>query len=55
MFTRSERLQQFVTDAEPPFITRLLALARWDWPVETITRHQRVITTGSVEELASLA
>ena len=55
MVTRAERLAEFITDAEPPFIARLLALARWNWPVEKITRHARVIATGSIEELTSLA
>jgi virginiamycin A acetyltransferase len=36
-------------------IARLLDLAWWDWPIEKITKHARVIATGSVEELASLA
>ena len=55
MVGRVERLAGLAADADPPFITRLLALARWDWPVEKITRHARVIAMGSVEELASLA
>ena len=55
MVTRAERLAEFITDAEPPFIARLLALAWWDWPVEKITRHRRVTGTESVKQLASLA
>jgi hypothetical protein len=51
MVTRAERLQHFITDAEPPFIARLLGLAWWDWPVEKITRHARVIATGTVDDL----
>ena len=55
MVSRAERLERSITGAEPPFIARLLALAWWDWPVEKITRHARVIATGSIEELTSLA
>lgn len=32
-------------------VATLLRLAWWDWPVERITRHARVIATGSVAEL----
>ena len=32
-------------------IARLLELCWWNWPVETITRHARVIATGSVDDL----
>jgi virginiamycin A acetyltransferase len=32
-------------------IARLLELCWWNWPIETITRHARVIATGSVADL----
>ena len=32
-------------------IASLLELCWWNWPVETITRHARVIATGSVDDL----
>jgi virginiamycin A acetyltransferase len=32
-------------------IARLLELCWWNWPIETITRHARVIATGSVDDL----
>jgi virginiamycin A acetyltransferase len=32
-------------------IARLLELRWWDWPIETITRHARVIATGTVYDL----
>ena len=35
----------------PEAVERLLALAWWDWPVETITRHVRLITNGKVAAL----
>ncbi|MEU8887134.1 CatB-related O-acetyltransferase [Streptomyces sp. NPDC048442] len=36
-------------------IERLLALAWWDWPVEHLTEHVRVIMAGSVDELEAVA
>ncbi|MFJ6696537.1 CatB-related O-acetyltransferase [Streptomyces sp. NPDC091272] len=36
-------------------IERLLALAWWDWPVEHLTQHVRVVMAGSVEELEAVA
>lgn len=36
-------------------IARLLDLAWWDWPVERITRHARVIAAGTVDELEKAA
>lgn len=36
-------------------VTRLLAVAWWDWPVELITRHIRTIMSGSVDALEAAA
>ena len=36
-------------------VSRLLALAWWDWPVEHISEHVRTIMSGSVEELVAVA
>lgn len=36
-------------------IERLLALSWWDWPIETITKHARLIATGSVIDLENAA
>jgi virginiamycin A acetyltransferase len=37
-------------------VARLLQVRWWDWPVERITRHARVLATGSVADLeAALA
>ncbi|MFI0978168.1 CatB-related O-acetyltransferase [Streptomyces sp. NPDC021093] len=36
-------------------IKRLLALAWWDWPVEHLTEHVRVVMAGNVEELEAVA
>ncbi|MGA8114974.1 MAG: CatB-related O-acetyltransferase [Actinocatenispora sp.] len=36
-------------------ITRLLAVAWWDWPVADITRQIRTIMSGSVDELEAVA
>lgn len=36
-------------------IARLLAVAWWDWPVEHITAHVRVIMSGSVADLEAAA
>jgi virginiamycin A acetyltransferase len=33
-------------------IQRLLDLCWWDWPIEQITKHARVIATGSVDDLS---
>ncbi|MFJ9605895.1 CatB-related O-acetyltransferase [Kitasatospora sp. NPDC101176] len=38
-----------------PDVTRLLALAWWDWPVEHLTRHLRTVMSGTVEELEAAA
>ncbi len=35
----------------PEAVERLLALAWWDWPVATITRHVRLIAKGDVAAL----
>ncbi|WP_018635916.1 CatB-related O-acetyltransferase [Parafrankia elaeagni] len=36
-------------------VTRLLALAWWDWPIEHITRHIRTIMAGTVDDLEAAA
>ncbi len=36
-------------------IARLLELAWWDWPIERITRHARLIATGTPAQLADAA
>ena len=36
-------------------VRELLAIAWWDWPVEAITEHLRVIASGTVGELARIA
>nr|WP_258067595.1 CatB-related O-acetyltransferase [Pseudoclavibacter sp. RFBI5] len=36
-------------------VRTLLEVAWWDWPLEAITEHVRVISDGSVAELASIA
>ncbi|GGL06527.1 acetyltransferase [Nocardia jinanensis] len=36
-------------------IARLLAVAWWDWPVEHITEHVRVIMSGSIADLEAAA
>lgn len=36
-------------------IETLLAAAWWDWPIETISEHVRVIADGSVSEIAAIA
>ena len=36
-------------------IARLLDLAWWDWPVPHLTRHIRVIMSGTVDELEAVA
>jgi len=33
-------------------IQRLLDLCWWDWPIEQVTKHARVIATGSVNDLS---
>lgn len=38
-----------------PQIHQLLDAAWWDWPIDEVTRHLRVISDGSVDELARLA
>ncbi|MEU8466320.1 CatB-related O-acetyltransferase [Streptomyces sp. NPDC029003] len=36
-------------------IARLLRIAWWDWPVERISAHLRVIMSGTVDELEAIA
>ena len=36
-------------------VTRLLAVAWWDWPVEHITRHVRTIMAGDIDQLEAAA
>ncbi|QIS08749.1 CatB-related O-acetyltransferase [Nocardia arthritidis] len=36
-------------------VARLLALAWWDWPLEHITEHVRIIMSGSIDDLAAVA
>ncbi|GLV98911.1 acetyltransferase [Streptomyces lavendulae subsp. lavendulae] len=36
-------------------VARLLRVAWWDWPVEHITAHVRVIMSGTVDELEAVA
>ncbi|MEV5612373.1 CatB-related O-acetyltransferase [Streptomyces sp. NPDC052225] len=36
---------------EPSVVERLVELAWWDWPLETVTEHVRLIMSGSVEAL----
>ncbi|WP_371030913.1 CatB-related O-acetyltransferase [Pseudoclavibacter sp. JSM 162008] len=36
-------------------IEALIDVAWWDWPIETITEHVRVIADGSVSDLAAIA
>lgn len=36
-------------------INRLLALAWWDWPLQDITQHIRVIMAGSIDDLEAAA
>ena len=38
-----------------PDITRLLALAWWDWLVEHLTQHLRTIMSGSIDDLEAIA
>jgi virginiamycin A acetyltransferase len=38
-----------------PDINRLLELAWWDWPIEHITKHVRVLMSGSIDALAAVA
>ncbi|SDD73710.1 CatB-related O-acetyltransferase [Rhodococcus tukisamuensis] len=39
----------------PDEVRELLALAWWDWPIETVTEHLRTIASGTVAELALVA
>lgn len=39
----------------PEAIEMLEAIGWWDWPVEMITRHMRVIVSGDVEALRACA
>ena len=39
----------------PDTAARLEALAWWDWPVDAITRHLRLIVAGDVDALAAVA
>lgn len=36
-------------------IARLLAVAWWDWPLQSITRHVRMIMSGTVADLEEAA
>jgi virginiamycin A acetyltransferase len=36
-------------------VTRLLAVAWWDWPAEHITRHVRTIMSGGIADLEAAA
>ncbi|WP_435951466.1 Vat family streptogramin A O-acetyltransferase [Dryocola sp. BD626] len=38
----------------PDVVAELEALAWWDWPVETITRHLEVIVSGDIRRLAEI-
>ncbi|MGW3071258.1 MULTISPECIES: CatB-related O-acetyltransferase [unclassified Kitasatospora] len=38
-----------------PDVTRLLALAWWDWPTEHLTQHLRTVMSGTIEELEAAA
>ena len=40
---------------DPDTVARLEALAWWDWPIETVTRHLDVIVSGDVDALARIA
>ena len=40
---------------EPDVVARLEALAWWDWPIETITRHLKLIVSDNVEALMQVA
>jgi virginiamycin A acetyltransferase len=40
---------------DPDTVARLEALAWWDWPIETVTRHLDVIVSGDVDALARVA
>ncbi|TCS97353.1 virginiamycin A acetyltransferase [Pseudofulvimonas gallinarii] len=40
---------------DPQKVARLEALAWWDWPVETITRHLELIVGADVDALATVA
>lgn len=35
-------------------VRTLIAIAWWDWPIETITEHVRTIAAGTVKELAAI-
>jgi virginiamycin A acetyltransferase len=39
----------------PEAVERLLAIAWWDWPVETITAHVRTIACGDIAALEAVA
>jgi virginiamycin A acetyltransferase len=45
-------IRQRYSDAD---VSRLLALAWWDWPTEHITEHIRTIMSGSIDELVAAA
>lgn len=38
-----------------PDVTRLLALAWWDWPAGHLTQHLRTIMSGSIDDLEAIA
>jgi len=40
---------------DPDQVRELLALAWWDWPVETITAHLERIVSGDVDALKAVA
>lgn len=40
---------------EPEVVAKLEALAWWDWPIETITRHLKLIVSGDVDALMQVA
>ena len=39
----------------PADVARLEALAWWDWPIETITRHLELIVAGDIDALVRVA
>jgi virginiamycin A acetyltransferase len=43
--------QRFDSDV----VARLEALAWWDWPIETVTRHLHLIVGGDIDALAAVA
>lgn len=45
-------VKQRYTDAD---VERLLRIRWWDWPVEKVTRHLRVLMAGTPEEIETVA